>query len=88
MCMLCSQLENGILLPSLRPMLPLLDLHGVRRLDFHTSVLEELREKLVSHINELGAKEGRERDKKLKELLAKSTVFFFYNKNNKCIHPY
>ncbi|CAH2211445.1 jg22916, partial [Pararge aegeria aegeria] len=24
------QLENGILLPSLRPMLPLLDLHGVR----------------------------------------------------------
>jgi hypothetical protein len=34
------QLENGVLLPSLRPMLPLLDLHGVRRLDFHTSVLE------------------------------------------------
>jgi hypothetical protein len=34
------QLENGVLLPSLRLMLPLLDLHGVRRLDFHTSVLE------------------------------------------------
>lgn len=66
------QVENGILLPSLRPMLPLLDLHGVRRLDFHTSVLEELRDKLVAHINELGAKEGRERDKKLKELLTKS----------------
>lgn len=66
------QLENGILLPSLRPMLPLLDLHGVRRLDFHTSVLEELRDKLVAHINEVGAKEGRERDKKLKELLVKS----------------
>uniref|UniRef100_U5EZ47 Putative negative elongation factor b n=1 Tax=Corethrella appendiculata TaxID=1370023 RepID=U5EZ47_9DIPT len=66
------QLENGILLPSLRPMLPLLDLHGVRRLDFHTSVLEELREKLIAHINELGQKEGRERDKKLKELLVKS----------------
>lgn len=53
-------------------MLPLLDLHGVRRLDFHTSVLEELREKLVARINELGSKEGRERDKKLKELLTKS----------------
>lgn len=53
-------------------MLPLLDLHGVRRLDFHTSVLEELRDKLVTHINELGAKEGRDRDKKLKELLVKS----------------
>ncbi|KAF4528434.1 hypothetical protein B566_EDAN013439 [Ephemera danica] len=66
------QLENGILLPSLRPMLPLLDLHGVRRLDFHNSVLEELRERLVSQINEIGQKEGRERDKKLKELLAKS----------------
>ena len=32
------QTENGILLPSLRPMLPLLDLHGVKRLDFHFSV--------------------------------------------------
>lgn len=63
-------------MPSLRPMLPLLDLHGVRRLDFHTSVLEELREKLVSRINELGEslnnKEGREKDKKLKEQLTKS----------------
>lgn len=66
------QLENGILLPSLRQMLPLLDLHGVRRLDFHTSVLEELRERLVSHINEIGQKEGRDRDRKLKEMLAKS----------------
>ena len=65
-------MENGILLPSLRPMLPLLDLHGVRRLDFHTSVLEELRDKLIAHINELGAKEGRQRDAKLKELLVKS----------------
>lgn len=66
------QLENGILLPSLRPMLPLLDLHGVRRLDFHTSVLEELRDKLIAHINEVGSKEGKENDKKLKELLSKS----------------
>ncbi|KOB76540.1 Negative elongation factor B [Operophtera brumata] len=66
------QLENGILLPSLRPMLPLLDLHGVRRLDFHTSVLEELRDKLIQHINEVGTKEGKESDKKLKELLQKS----------------
>ena len=41
------QIENGILLPSLRPMLPLLDLHGIKRLDFHNSVLEDLREKLV-----------------------------------------
>ncbi|XP_065353208.1 negative elongation factor B [Cloeon dipterum] len=66
------QKENGILLNSLRPMLPLLDLHEVQRLDFHNSVLEELREKLISQINEIGKKEGKERDKKLKELLAKS----------------
>ncbi|KAB0797061.1 hypothetical protein PPYR_11122 [Photinus pyralis] len=66
------QIANGILLPSLRPMLPLLDLHGVRRLDFHTSVVEELREKLISHINEMGQREGKERDRKFKELLVKS----------------
>uniref|UniRef100_A0A182QCN7 Negative elongation factor B n=1 Tax=Anopheles farauti TaxID=69004 RepID=A0A182QCN7_9DIPT len=66
------QVDNSILLPSLRPMLPLLDLHGVRRLDFHTSVLEELRDKLIAHINEVGAKEGRQRDAKLKQLLEKS----------------
>lgn len=53
-------------------MLPLLDLHGVRRLDFHTSLMEELRDKLIAHINEMGQKEPRERDKKLKELLNKS----------------
>ncbi|OXU31236.1 hypothetical protein TSAR_014770 [Trichomalopsis sarcophagae] len=71
------QLENGILLPSLRPMLPLLDLHGVQRLDFHASVLEELREKLVKRINEIGAERGEKgshvgADKRLKELLSKS----------------
>lgn len=69
---LIDQLENGVLLPSLRPMLPLLDLHGVRRLDFHTSLMEELRDKLIVYINELGQKDSRERDKKLKELLIKS----------------
>lgn len=69
------QLENGILLPSLRPMLPLLDLHGVRRLDFHASVLEELREKLVRRINEIGTERGEKGiagDRRLKELLSKS----------------
>ncbi|XP_032673855.1 negative elongation factor B [Odontomachus brunneus] len=69
------QMENGILLPSLRPMLPLLDLHGVRRLDFHASVLEELREKLIKRINEIGAERADKStsgDKRLKELLSKS----------------
>ncbi|KAK4020803.1 LOW QUALITY PROTEIN: negative elongation factor B [Daphnia magna] len=66
------QVENGILLPSLRPMMPLLDLHGVKRLDFHISVMEALREKLLAQIADLGQKEGKEKDKKLKELLNKS----------------
>ena len=66
-------MRNGIVLHSLRPMLPLLDLHGVPRLDFHTSILEELREKLIVQINEMNTKmEAKERDKKLKELLNKS----------------
>lgn len=56
-------------------MLPLLDLHGVRRLDFHASVLEELREKLIKQIDEIGVErtdKGTPADKRLKELLAKS----------------
>lgn len=67
---------NGILLPSLRPMLPLLDLHGVRRLDFHTSVREELKEHLLKRIDQLGRKDvapalKAENDKKLMEMLNK-----------------
>lgn len=66
------QLENGILLPSLRTMLPLLDLHSVRRLDFHLSVLEELKEKLLEQIEKISQKEFNEKEKKIKELLEKS----------------
>ncbi|KAJ8681506.1 hypothetical protein QAD02_017298 [Eretmocerus hayati] len=66
------QLENGILLPSLMPMLPLLDLHGVQRFDFHASVLEELREQLIKRINDIGTerneKGGSSRDRIIKEL--------------------
>ena len=34
--------------------------------------MQELRDRLVQHINEIGQKEGKERDRKLKDLLAKS----------------
>ncbi|XP_054712740.1 negative elongation factor B-like [Uloborus diversus] len=68
------QTENGILLPSLRPMLPLLDRHSVPRLEFHLSVLEELKETLVVQIENLSRQEGREKEKKLKELLHKCFV--------------
>lgn len=69
------QIENGILLPSLRPMLPMLDLHGIKRLDFHNSVLEDLRERLIQQITGPVAQSGisaKERERKLKELLVKS----------------
>lgn len=48
-------------------MLPLLDLHGIKRIDFHNSVLEDLRDKLIAQIAEVGASlNSRERDRKLK----------------------
>lgn len=66
------QTENGILLPSLRPALPFLDLHEFKRLDFHNSVLEELRDKLVHRISELANSEDEKRFEKLESLLTKS----------------
>ncbi|XP_046566584.1 negative elongation factor B-like [Haliotis rubra] len=66
------QSENGVLLPSLRPALPFLDLHGVRRLEFHESILEELREKLVNGISDLANSNREDKIKKLEELLVKS----------------
>ncbi|KAG9508898.1 Negative elongation factor B, partial [Fragariocoptes setiger] len=69
------QLENGILLPSLRPMLPLLDLHGVKRLDFHQSVLEELKERLRQQTEVLGKSDNKQDHRKLQELLVRSFRF-------------
>ena len=64
------QHENGILLPSLQPALPLLDLHDVRRKEFHGYVLNNLREKLFDHIKQLDAE-------KLQELLEQSFPFIY-----------
>ncbi|KAL7287037.1 hypothetical protein TKK_0018769 [Trichogramma kaykai] len=66
------QAQNGVSLPSLSTMLPLLDLHGVQRFDFHASVLEELREQLIKRINEIG-NNGKEKENspQLNELLVK-----------------
>lgn len=70
------QHENGIILPSLQPMLPLLHLLNIRSLEFHESVMEELRQKLINRIEEIASKvEPEERDSKLKVLLQKSFPF-------------
>nr|XP_028571733.1 negative elongation factor B [Podarcis muralis] len=67
------QTENGILLPTLQSALPFLDLHGTPRLEFHQSVFDELREKLLERVSSI-ASEGKvdERYKKLEDLLEKS----------------
>ncbi|CAH3033818.1 unnamed protein product [Pocillopora meandrina] len=47
------QQENSIMLPSLQPALPFLDLHDVRRLQFNSFVMENLREKLLDQVKVL-----------------------------------
>ncbi|TDH12479.1 hypothetical protein EPR50_G00047450 [Perca flavescens] len=66
------QMENGILLPTLQSALPFLDLHGTPRLEFHQSVFDELRDKLMERVATIA--EGKEEDRygKLEELLEKS----------------
>jgi negative elongation factor B len=49
-----------------------LNQHGVRRLDFHMSALEELRSKLVKRIEELAASNTEQDLETLKNLLEKS----------------
>lgn len=66
----CYQLQNGILLESLRPALHFLDLHGVKRLDFHSSVMEELRDRLIRRVQELAS--DKSKLKMLNDLLHKS----------------
>ncbi|ELU09957.1 hypothetical protein CAPTEDRAFT_189620, partial [Capitella teleta] len=67
-----GQLQNGILLPSLRPSLPFLDLHGIRRLEFHQAIMEDLRDRLLQRVSELAAKPDKNNLKTLNDLLTKS----------------
>lgn len=45
--------ENGILLPQLKTMFPLLNLLGIKNIDFNQSVMELLREKLIERIEDI-----------------------------------
>jgi negative elongation factor B len=63
--------------------LPLLDLHSVKRLDFHQSVADELKEKLTKRIEELVDSKTPDDMSKLEELLDKSfPVIKYLNKIN------
>uniref|UniRef100_A0A4W6G3A5 Negative elongation factor complex member B n=1 Tax=Lates calcarifer TaxID=8187 RepID=A0A4W6G3A5_LATCA len=66
------QMENGILLPTLQSALPFLDLHGTPRLEFHQSVFDELREKLMERVAIIAEGKDEDRYGKLEELLEKS----------------
>src|SRR5690606_21416858 len=64
--------ENGILLPSLKTMLPLLDLHGLRRLHFHSSVSDDLRDKLLNRIEVMYSSNPQKKESVIRNLLEKS----------------
>ncbi|KAK3538905.1 hypothetical protein QTP86_020169, partial [Hemibagrus guttatus] len=66
------QMENGILLPTLQSALPFLDLHGTPRLEFHQSVFDELRDKLMERVAFIAEGKDEDRYHKLEELLEKS----------------
>lgn len=75
------QMQNSIHCPSLAPALKLLDLHNVRRLEYHETVSAELRERLLSKIRETASASsttpstGNKKNvttKKLEELMVKS----------------
>ena len=75
------QEENSILLPTLKSALNLLDLHNVKRLEFHASIAEELKENLIKKIEELTASvnapttskdQHADDTRKMEELLEKS----------------
>ncbi|CAF1463555.1 unnamed protein product [Adineta ricciae] len=61
--------ENGIALAQIRPALPLLDLLGVKRLDFHLAVLDDMKERLIKRIQELAQHDDKQQ---LEILLEKS----------------
>lgn len=65
-------MENGILLPTLQSALPFLDLHGTPRLEFHQSVFDELREKLMERVAVIA--EGKEEDR---SVIGCVLVFFY-----------
>lgn len=53
-------------------MLPLLDLHDLRRHHFHSSVSDDLKEKLMNRIENLKNIDPKNKDQIYKELLEKS----------------
>uniref|UniRef100_A0A914ZVJ2 Negative elongation factor B n=3 Tax=Parascaris univalens TaxID=6257 RepID=A0A914ZVJ2_PARUN len=66
------QERNSINLPTLKSALKLLDLHNVRRTEFHEMVIADMTERLLSKLRVVGASGTKESSIKLEQQLEKS----------------
>uniref|UniRef100_A0A183BJB9 Mediator complex subunit 23 n=1 Tax=Globodera pallida TaxID=36090 RepID=A0A183BJB9_GLOPA len=71
-CIREFQLLNSIQFPSLRPIMKLLDLHGIRRTEYHEAVFADLTDKMVTKLRALGEKPTPENVSKLEQHLERS----------------
>lgn len=80
------QMENGILLPTLQSALPFLDLHGTPRLEFHQSVFDELREKLMERVAVIA--EGKEEDRSVIGCVLVFLIYLYACWGNQCFYDF
>uniref|UniRef100_A0A0N5A9J0 Cofactor of BRCA1 n=1 Tax=Syphacia muris TaxID=451379 RepID=A0A0N5A9J0_9BILA len=66
------QEKNSIKLPTLKPAMKLLDLHNIRRTEFHEVAVNDLTELLLTKIRSLGEDGSKNSMRKLEQLLGKS----------------
>ncbi|KAI3422077.1 hypothetical protein GPALN_012612 [Globodera pallida] len=71
-CIREFQLLNSIQFPSLQPIMKLLDLHGIRRTEYHEAVFADLTDKMVTKLRALGEKPTPENVSKLEQHLERS----------------
>lgn len=79
-------MENGILLPTLQSALPFLDLHGTPRLEFHQSVFDELREKLMERVAVIA--EGKEEDRSVIGCVLVFLIYLYACWENQCFYDF
>uniref|UniRef100_A0A914EBH3 Negative elongation factor B n=1 Tax=Acrobeloides nanus TaxID=290746 RepID=A0A914EBH3_9BILA len=65
------QAANSIQLPSLKPVMKLLDLHNIRRTEYHELVVHELTDKILLKLRALGEKRTPDSVRKLERQLEK-----------------
>ncbi|KAL3101265.1 hypothetical protein niasHT_028021 [Heterodera trifolii] len=71
-CIREFQQRNSIQCPSLRPVMKLLDLHGIRRTEYHEAVFADLSDKIINKLRSFGEKPTPENVSKLEQHLERS----------------